>query len=129
METQLVVALGLGLLVALGTISWLIRRDRSASLLLTATQPPDPQSDGLRTPLASMQLLVETLTREPPPNLARRMLGQIEDELTAMIQLVDELNELAQIESGRLRLNLQTISVAALVDRVIARLHPQAERK
>ena len=86
-------------------------------------------SHELRTPLASMQLLVETLTREPPPNLARRMLGQIEDELTAMIQLVDELNELAQIDSGRLVLNLRPTSASALVERVLTRLHPQAERK
>lgn len=85
-------------------------------------------SHELRTPLASIRLLVETLAGEPPPEVARRMLGQIDDELTALTQLVDELRELSQIESGRLALKLRPTAVPELVGRAVARLRPQAER-
>ncbi len=69
-------------------------------------------SHELRTPLATIRLLVETLTLEPPVELAQRMLGQIDDELASMTQLVDELRELSQIESGRLMLRLSEVPVA-----------------
>ena len=86
-------------------------------------------SHELRTPLASIRLLVETLASEPPPDLARRMLGQVDDELVALTQLVDELRELSQIESGRLMLKLAPTAVRDLVARVVDRLRQQAERR
>ena len=86
-------------------------------------------SHELRTPLASIRLLVETLTAEPPAPVARRMLGQIDDELAAMTQLVDELRELSQIESGRLILKLRPTSIPDLAGRALERLAAQAERR
>ncbi len=86
-------------------------------------------SHELRTPLASVQLLVETLASEPPPDVARRMLGQIGDELSAMTQLVEELGELSQIESGRVPLRLRPASLAELAARAVERLRPQLERR
>lgn len=86
-------------------------------------------SHELRTPLATIRLLVETLTLGPPPELAKRMLGQMDDELASMTQLVDELRELSQIESGRLMLRLSEVPVAALVERAFERLRPQIERR
>lgn len=85
-------------------------------------------SHELATPLAATRLLVETLLSDPPPEVRRHMLGQIDDELTAMTQLVDELRELSQIESGRLMLKLHPVNLAPLVERAIARVLPQAER-
>lgn len=86
-------------------------------------------SHELRTPLATIRLLVETLTLEPPVELAQRMLGQIDDELASMTQLVDELRELSQIESGQLMLRLSEVPVARLVERAFERLRPQLERR
>ena len=86
-------------------------------------------SHELRTPLASIRLLIETLAQDPPPALARRMLTQIDDELTAMTQLVDELRDLSQIESGRLKLTLRPVQLPALAVRTIDRLRPQIERR
>jgi two-component system phosphate regulon sensor histidine kinase PhoR len=85
-------------------------------------------SHELRTPLASIRLLTETLVSEPPPDAARRMLGQIDDELAALTQLVDELHELSQIESGRLALSMRPVPVPDLVASAMERLRPQAER-
>ncbi len=86
-------------------------------------------SHELRTPLATMRLLVETLTLGPPPEIAQRMLGQMDDELASMTQLVDELRELSQIESGRLMLRFSDVPAAALVERAYERLRPQMERR
>jgi two-component system, OmpR family, phosphate regulon sensor histidine kinase PhoR len=86
-------------------------------------------SHELRTPLASVKLLVETLQSEPPPPIAERMLSQMAQEVDALTQLVDELHELSQIESGRLALQLTPAALAAVVQRAIERIRPQAERK
>jgi two-component system phosphate regulon sensor histidine kinase PhoR len=86
-------------------------------------------SHELRTPLASIKLLVETLETQPPPELAQRMIGQVDAELDAVMHLVDELHELSQIESGRLVLQLQLTPVSDVVERAQARIQPQAARK
>lgn len=90
-------------------------------------------SHELRTPLASIKLLVETLQspppRTPPPDTARDMLRKIDIELESMTHLVDELRELSQIESGRMVITLQPADIAAVIERVIERLQPQASRR
>jgi two-component system phosphate regulon sensor histidine kinase PhoR len=86
-------------------------------------------SHELRTPLASVKLLVETLQSTPPPAIAERMLNQMAQEVDAITQLVDELHELSQIESGRVALQLAPTELAPVVARAIERIRPQAERK
>jgi two-component system, OmpR family, phosphate regulon sensor histidine kinase PhoR len=86
-------------------------------------------SHELRTPLASLKLLVETLQSDPPPEVAQRMLGQVAEEVDAINQLVDELHELSQIESGRISLKLQPAALGPVLARALSRIRPQAERK
>lgn len=86
-------------------------------------------SHELRTPLASVKLLVETLQSSPPPQIAERMLSQMAQEVDAVTQLVDELHELSQIESGRVALKLAPASLPVVAARAIERIRPQAERK
>ncbi len=86
-------------------------------------------SHELRTPLASLKLLVETVQSDPPPEVARRMLGQMTHEIDAVTQLVDELHELAQIESGRVTLQLAPGTLRPVVERALERIRPQADRK
>jgi two-component system phosphate regulon sensor histidine kinase PhoR len=86
-------------------------------------------SHELRTPLASVKLLVETLQSTPPPSIAERMLSQMAQEVDAITQLVDELHELSQIESGRVALQLAPTALMPVVERAVERIRPQAERK
>lgn len=86
-------------------------------------------SHELRTPLASLKLLIETVQSEPPPEVTNRMLGQMAQEIDAVTQLVDELHELAQIESGRVTLKLAPGTLGPVVERAIERIRPQASRK
>ena len=86
-------------------------------------------SHELRNPLASVKLLVETLQSEPPPAIAQDMLNKMAQEVDAIAQLVDELHELSQIESGRVALQLAPTALAPVVARALERIRPQAERK
>jgi two-component system, OmpR family, phosphate regulon sensor histidine kinase PhoR len=86
-------------------------------------------SHELRTPLASVKLLVETLQTQPPDAIATRMLGQMAHEIDAVTQLVNELHELSQIESGRVALQLSPAVITDVVSRAIERIQPQADRK
>lgn len=86
-------------------------------------------SHELRTPLASLKLLVETVQSAPPPEVANRMLGQMAQEIDAVTQLVDELHELVQIESGRIALKLAPLPIQPVIERACERIRPQADRK
>ena len=86
-------------------------------------------SHELRTPLASLKLLVETLLSEPPPAVAHRMLTQAAQEVDVVTQLVDELHELSQIESGRVMLQLAARDIDDVVERTLQRIRPQVDRK
>ena len=85
-------------------------------------------SHELRTPLAALKLLVETVHSAPPPEVVQRMLGLMAQEIDAVTQLVNELHELAQIESGRVALKLTPTPLLPVVERAIARIRPQADR-
>jgi two-component system phosphate regulon sensor histidine kinase PhoR len=87
-------------------------------------------SHELRTPLASLKALVNTLrggALDDPP-AAQHFLERMEIEVDAMTQMTEELLELARTESGRVPLQMASISVADLVAPPTERLRPQAER-
>jgi two-component system phosphate regulon sensor histidine kinase PhoR len=86
-------------------------------------------SHELRTPLASLRAVVETLQdgalADPPA--AERFLRRAENEVNTMTQMVEELTELSQIESGQVRLRLVPVAVDRLIDVPLERLRSQAE--
>jgi two-component system phosphate regulon sensor histidine kinase PhoR len=87
-------------------------------------------SHELRSPLASLRAVVETLqggALDDPP-AAARFLERAEREVDTMTQMVEELMELSQIESGQVRLRLERVAVADLIAVPLERLRPQAER-
>ncbi len=87
-------------------------------------------SHELRTPLASLRAVIETLQdgalADPPA--AERFLRQAENEVHTMTQMVAELTELSQIESGQVRLRLVPVAVSSLIEVPLERLRAQAER-
>ncbi len=87
-------------------------------------------SHELRTPLASLKALTETLldgALDDPP-AARRFLTRIDTEVDALFLMVQELLELARIESGRVPLQFQPIQPLTLITSAVERLYLQAER-
>jgi two-component system phosphate regulon sensor histidine kinase PhoR len=87
-------------------------------------------SHELRTPLASLRALAETLqdgALEDPP-AARRFVDQIQIEVDALTQMVNELLELSKIESGRFSLDRSPVAAYDLLDSAAQRMQLQAER-
>ncbi len=87
-------------------------------------------SHELRTPLASLKALTETLQEgalDDPP-AARRFLQRIETEVDALSQMVNELLELARIESGKIPLKMRPVSPLEIILAAVDRLRLQAER-
>lgn len=87
-------------------------------------------SHELRSPLASLRAVVETLQAGAMHDTAaaERFLERAEREVDTMTQMVEELTELSQIESGQVRLRLERVKVNDLVAMPLERLRPQAER-
>jgi len=87
-------------------------------------------SHELRTPVASLKALTETLllgALDDPP-AARHFLEQVNVELDALAQMVNELVQLSQIESGQVSLNLRPGSVRELMLSAAKRMQLQADR-
>jgi two-component system phosphate regulon sensor histidine kinase PhoR len=88
-------------------------------------------SHELRTPLAGIKAIVETLQDGAvgDKKVARDFLTKIDGEIDRMMQMVMELTELSRIESGRSDLKPEMVNLNSLVEEVIGRFKPQAERK
>jgi two-component system phosphate regulon sensor histidine kinase PhoR len=87
-------------------------------------------SHELRTPLASLKAITETLQLSAidDPENARHFLERMETEIDALTQMVNELLELARIESGRVPLNLRREDACRLAENAVERLSMQAQR-
>lgn len=88
-------------------------------------------SHDLRTPLASIRLLVDTLEAGAlnDQKAAAEMLSKIGIEVDALTQLSRELLDLAMIESGQMPLKLQRTDLHDLALAQIERFAPQAHSK
>lgn len=87
-------------------------------------------SHELRTPIASLRALVETLSDGAldDQQAAHRFLRHMEVEVDALSQMVQELLDLARIESGKASLHLAATPTLALLQRAADRLQAQAAR-
>jgi two-component system phosphate regulon sensor histidine kinase PhoR len=95
----------------------------------------DNLSHELRTPLSTVSLLAETLTREAdaagdgvPPKMRDRI-AKIEVETGHLAQMVNELLDLARIESGGPLALIDAVDLARVVTESVERLRLFAERQ
>ncbi len=88
-------------------------------------------SHDLRTPLASARALIEAVADgvAADPETETRYLSSARNELANLGRLVDDLFELAQIDAGGLRLELEEASLHDLISDTLASFRPQAERQ
>jgi len=86
-------------------------------------------SHELRTPLASIKAAVETLQNGAleDKSVAVDFLNRMEQEVDHLTQLVGELAELSNIESGR-QLEMTVVDLRPLIDDTLSRLRSLAER-
>jgi two-component system phosphate regulon sensor histidine kinase PhoR len=95
----------------------------------------DNLSHELRTPLSTVSLLAETLSREAEaagdgvPARMRDRIGKIEVETGHLVQMVNELLDLARIESGGPLVLLDTVDLGRVAGEAAERLRLFAERQ
>ena len=93
----------------------------------------DNLSHELRTPITTVRLLAETLTREMDEvgasDRARDMVGKIDVETGHLAQMVSELLDLTKIEQGSAPLYLDDVDMTLVVRASLERLTLFAERQ
>jgi len=95
-----------------------VRRDFVANL-----------SHELKTPLTAIRGFSETLLEDSTPEETRKYLEVIFRHATDLSQLMENLLNLSQIESGKEEIRSEQISLKTFVDRLLERFKVQAELK
>ena len=88
-------------------------------------------SHDLRTPLASLQLVVDAMVDGVADDEAtrQRYLKTAQGEIGNLRELISDLFELSQLESGHIDLNIQRTSLSDLLSDTLSTLRPMAERR
>jgi len=88
-------------------------------------------SHDLRTPLASLRLMTEALADGlvDDPATTTRYLATMRSQIGHLSGLIDDLFELAQLDAGALRLELQRASLDDLISDALEGIRPQAAAK
>ncbi|MBZ0302223.1 MAG: HAMP domain-containing protein [Anaerolineae bacterium] len=88
-------------------------------------------SHDLRTPLASLQLVVDALVDglADDDDTRQRYLHTAQTEIANLKELINDLFELSQLESGHIDLNLQRASLSDLLSDTLSAMRAMAERR
>lgn len=88
-------------------------------------------SHELRTPLSLIKGYVETLLdgARDNPEVAAKFLNTIDRNAERLKLLIEDLLTISELESGRLRLNLQSTDLRSTVDKVLGDLRTRAGKK
>lgn len=85
-------------------------------------------SHEIRTPLTALQGFTELLlSREVSPDVQRNWLSLMNEESTRLARLIEELLDLTRVESGRVALQAERVSMHDLVGRVVALMETHAK--
>jgi two-component system phosphate regulon sensor histidine kinase PhoR len=83
-------------------------------------------SHELRTPLAAMKIMIETLQSGADGDAAAGFLRSLAAETDRMVVLVEELLDLARLESGKLEMRFGTVDLSELCRNAVATHMPRA---
>jgi len=86
-------------------------------------------SHELRTPLSSINLMIETiLANDGDQEALDLFLPRVKREVDRMVQLVEDLLDLARSEWGRLRLRREDVDLASVAANIMKTFEPRAEQ-
>jgi signal transduction histidine kinase len=88
-------------------------------------------SHDLRTPLASLQLVIDALVdgMAEDEDTRQRYLHTAQKEIANLKELINDLFELSQLESGHIDLKLQRTSLSDLLSDTLSAMRAMAERR
>jgi signal transduction histidine kinase len=116
-------------LLALGVCITVIARALSAEARVLEEQDNFLAlvSHQFKTPLASLQLSLETLSlRSPPPAQARTLIDRMLADLARMSAMVTQILESVRLERGRVELRAEPLELRTAVARVASQLEDRA---
>lgn len=88
-------------------------------------------SHDLRTPLASLRVMVEAINDgiASDPETVQRYIRAMERETVSLGRLIDDLFEMARLDAGQVQLRLQPNPIASIVQETLDSLRAQASRQ
>jgi signal transduction histidine kinase len=112
-------------------IAALAERERArAAAEATRRQLVAAVSHDLRTPIASLQLLVEAIEDDlVDERTRRRYLATMQTHIRSLSAMIDDLFELSRIEAGAIDWSMRQVELALLVDETIAAMGPEARAR
>ncbi|HSK49139.1 MAG TPA: HAMP domain-containing sensor histidine kinase [Solirubrobacterales bacterium] len=123
----LVLAIGI---VTLRVAAMAERARERAAAEATRRQLVAAVSHDLRTPIASLRLLVEAVEDEIVDEATRRRyLATMQTHIHSLSAMIDDLFELSRIEAGDVDWSMRQIELALLVDETVAAMQPEAGAK
>lgn len=82
----------------------------------------------LRSPLAPISTSVELMKRSDQPGVWRASMTVIERQLGQLVELVDDLMDIARVSSGKLHLRLSQVALQSAVQRAVETAMPLVDR-
>jgi PAS domain S-box-containing protein len=116
----------IGMVMALRDITKEVEADRAKTEFISTV------SHELRTPMTSIKGYTELLLHGaagPLSDSQREWLGTVARNAGRLSLLINDLLDVAQIEAGKVRLNLRPVAMPELVEQVFQTLQTQAEKK
>ncbi len=89
-------------------------------------------SHELKTPLTSVQMAIHLLLEEVVGPLTPKqveLLLAARQDADRILTMINDLLDLTRIEQGRVKLDLEPLAAAELVDEAVARFQPQAQAR
>jgi signal transduction histidine kinase len=87
-------------------------------------------SHDLRTPIASLRLLVEAVDDEiVDEQTRRRYLATMQTHIHSLSTMIDDLFELSRIEAGDIEWSMRQVELAMLVDETVVAMRPEARAR
>jgi signal transduction histidine kinase len=87
-------------------------------------------SHDLRTPIASLRLMVEAIDDEIVDEATRRRyLATMQTHIRSLSTMIDDLFELSRIEAGDIDWSMRQVELAMLVDETVVAMRPEARAR